>query len=233
MGNNKATRRSFLASAAATSTNSIYFQNDESLYVNLFIPSRLDWTERGMRVSQTTKLPNEERTTLTIDKAPKVATSIKVRVPYWVQSDMAVHINGAPQKNTIDEAHYLTIDHAWKSGDVVTIDLPLAMHVNQAPDDKNIQAAMYGPLVLAALLGTDGLTTTMIYAGSGPRDPSGAMPMPEVTEPGIWFERTEATREYPIRFKSKDRGPLHTLVPLSDIMDERYSVYLRNTAAEA
>lgn len=214
-------------------TNSIYFHNDKSLYVNLFMPSTLDWEDRGMRVTQTTKFPNEERTTLTIDDVPKIATSIKVRVPYWVQSEMTVHINGSPQKNTIDEAHYLTIDHEWKPGDVVTIDLPLAMHVNQAPDDKNVQAAMYGPLVLAALLGTDGLTTSMIYASSGPRDPGGAMPMPEVTEPGIWFERAEATREYPIRFKSKGRGPIHTLVPLSDIMEERYSVYLRNTAAEA
>jgi hypothetical protein len=213
-------------------TNSIYFLSNNALYVNLFIPSKLDWKERGMHVTQTTKFPNEERVTLTIDSAPQTPTAIKVRAPYWTNSEITVHINGASQKTSIDEAHYLMIEHSWKSGDVVTLDLPLTLHVNQTPDDKQVQAAMYGPLVLAALLGTEGLTTTMIYKDSRPEDSGGVMPMPEVTEPGIWFERTEATAEYPIRFKSTGGGPIHTLVPLSDIMDERYSVYVRNTAVK-
>ena len=89
---------------------------------------------------------------------------------------------------------------------------------------------MYGPLVLAALLGTEGLTTGMIYGSSGPDGGERGMPMPEVTEPGIWFERTEAGPDFSLRFRSKGRGPIHTLVPLSEIMDQRYSVYLRNTS---
>lgn len=213
-------------------TNSIYFHNNDALYVNLFMPSKLDWKERGMHMTQTTKFPQEDRVTLTVDSAPPTPTAIKVRVPYWAKSEIVVSINGAAQKTPIDEAHYLTIEHAWKAGDVVTLQLPLSMHVNQAPDDKHVQAAMYGPLVLASLLGTEGLTTTMIYSGSGPENERGVMPMPEINAPGIWFERTEATTQYPIRFKSKGSEPIHTLVPLSDIMDERYSVYLRNTAVE-
>jgi len=211
-------------------TDSIYFHDDSSLYVNLFIPSKLDWTERGMRVRQTTKFPNEERATLTVDNAPKQATAIKVRMPYWATSGATVRINGAVQNVSATPASYLTLDHPWKTGDVIELEMPMTLHVAVAPDDKQVQAAMYGPLVLAALLGAEGLTTGMIYGGSGPDGTDRGMPMPEVTEPGLWFERVEASPDYSLRFRSKGHGPIHTLVPLSQIMDQRYSVYLRNTA---
>jgi hypothetical protein len=53
--------------------------------------------------------------------------------------------------------------------------------------------------------------------------------MPEVAAKGVWFERVEATPEYPLHFLSKGTEPIHSLVPLNSIMDERYSVYLKNT----
>jgi len=124
--------------------------------------------------------------------------------------------------------------------------MPLTLHIDATPDDKNVQAAMYGPLVLAALLGTDGLTTSMIYGGNGPRGFDDGYPMPTIDmrqrmhrpENGeaapppppvdeIWFERAEESPVYSLRFHTRGRGPTHTLVPLNQIMDERYSVYLR------
>jgi hypothetical protein len=59
------------------------------------------------------------------------------------------------------------------------------------------------------------------------------MPMPEVQQEGIWFERTEADAKYSLRFRSKGKGVIHTLAPLNEVMDERYSVYVRNTAVTA
>jgi hypothetical protein len=141
-----------------------------------------------------------------------------------------LRINGTAQQVVATPASYLTLQHPWKAGDVVELDLPLSPHVAVAPDDKQVQAAMYGPVVLAALLGTEGLTNGMIYGGSGPDDADRGMPMPEVTESGVWFERVEPTNDYSLRFRSKGRGPIHTLVPLAQIMDHRYSVYLRNTS---
>ena len=40
-----------------------------------------------------------------------------------------------------------------------------------------------------------------------------------------------STAHYGLRFLTKGRGPHHTLVPLNQIMDERYSVYLRRIDA--
>jgi hypothetical protein len=55
---------------------------------------------------------------------------------------------------------------------------------------------------------------------------------PPVDPNTIWFERTEGTRRNPLVFKTKGRGLHHTLVPLYGIMDERYSVYLRNVTSQ-
>jgi DUF1680 family protein len=211
-------------------TDSIYFHDDASVYVNLFIPSKLDWSERGLKLRQTTKFPNEETIKLTIDAAPSHPTALKLRVPYWATQGVTVKINGVARPVDATPATYLTLEHAWKTGDVIDLELPMSMHIAVAPDDKKVQAAMYGPLVLAALQGTEGLTNGMIYGGNGPDDADRGLPMPEVTEAGIWFERAKPSAEFTLRFHSKGKGPIHTLVPLAQVMDRRYSVYLRNTA---
>jgi len=231
--------------------NSIYFHDDDSVFVNLFIPSTLDWKERGLKITQTTKFPNEEQITLKIDSAPSKTTSLKLRVPYWATAGYDVAINGEPQNLTATPSSYVTVSHDWKAGDVVTIHAPLTLHVDAAPDDKTVQTAMYGPLTLAALMGTEDLTTKMIYGPSGPRGWEDQYPMPTVDmkpfphrengkwvrgaagDPNaIWFEQAEGSRQYRLMFRTKGRGLKHTLVPLNQIMDERYSVYLRNTTSE-
>ena len=58
-----------------------------------------------------------------------------------------------------------------------------------------------------------------------------AAPPPPPPPDTIWFEQTEASQQYPLQFRTKGRGLIHTLVPLNEIMDERYSVYLRNITA--
>lgn len=226
-------------------TDSIYFHDNDSVYVNLFIPSTLNWKERGLKLRLTTKLPEDDRITFAIDAAPSSRTALKIRVPYWATQGVNVSVNGAAQDMTATPSTYMTLDREWKTGDVVTVEMPLALHINTTPDDKTVQAAMYGPLVLAALLGTDGLTTSMIYGGNGPFAGDDGYPMPEIDlrphmhrganstpppEPpadAVWAERAEASWRYPLRFHTTGRGPVHTLVPLNQIMDERYSVYLK------
>jgi DUF1680 family protein len=227
--------------------DSIYYHDDQSVFVNLFTPSTLNWKERGLSLRQTTKFPNEGLVTLTIDSAPSKATSLKVRVPYWATEGVTVAINGTVQPVTAAPSTYLELAHAWRTGDVVTLEIPMTLHIDTAPDDKQVQAAMYGPLVLAVRLGTEGLTNSMIYAGSGPRGSEDSYPMPTVDArppmrrktaaqvapvnaaiDDLWFERVEGTNRYPLQFRSKGRGIPHTLIPLNQIMDERYSVYVRN-----
>jgi hypothetical protein len=167
-------------------------------------------------------------------------------VPYWASKGVQVSINGNAQQVTAEPASYLTLDHAWKVDDVITVDIPMTMHLNTTPDDKQVQAAMYGPLVLAARMGTEGLTNSMIYGSLGPFGGDDGYPMPHVDlrpredreadtklaatplSNGVWFERAEGSLHYPLQFRTLGHGPIHTLVPLNQLKDERYSVYLRN-----
>jgi len=223
-------------------TDSIYFHDDDSVFVNLFIPSTLDWRERGFRLRQATKLPFDDRITFTIENAPRSATALKIRVPYWATKGVAVNINGEVAAVTATPSTYVVLSRSWKAGDTVEVHMPLTLHIAATPDDKQVQAAMYGPLVLAARLGTEGLMTRMIYGPYGPgRDDDGyAIPsvdlrphkddaaQPAPVEAGaIWFEQVEPSPPYSLAFHTRGRGPIHTLVPLNEIMDERYSVYLR------
>jgi len=234
--------------------DSIYWHDENAVYVNLYIPSVLDWREHGLKVRQTTKFPEEEQITFTVESAPANATAIKLRIPYWATKGVAVAVNGEPVKAEAAPSSYATVERTWKAGDVVTLDIPLVLHVDSAPDDKTEQAAMFGPLVLAARLGMEGLTAAMLEGTHGPRRYEAGYPMPVVdTRPpthqqwavdgepvppptpvivdGVWFEKVEGSREFPLMFRTKGRGPAHTLVPLNRIMDERYSVYLKVESA--
>jgi hypothetical protein len=209
-------------------TDSIYFHDNDSLYVNLFVPSELNWKERGLHLSQKTKFPEEQTTTLTMVNAPKQKTTLKIRVPYWATSGVTVKVNGQDQQVTATPSTYMEVNRSWANGDVVEVTLPMSLHIAPAPDDKQVQAAMYGPLVLAARMGYDGLTTSMIYGGSGPRGRGSTIAMPEVDGGEIWLEKTDGDRRYPLVFKTKGTGTSYTLVPLYKVLDERYSVYLKS-----
>jgi DUF1680 family protein len=207
--------------------DSIYFHSGDTLYINLFIPSKLTWRERGLTLRQTTAYPNSGRITLTLDQAPASPTALKIRIPYFATAPVAVAINNQPQAVSSAPSTYLTLTHPWKTGDVITLDIPLTLHVDTAPDDPQVQAAMYGPLVLAARLGTEDLTAPMIY-GSVFREPDNGYPMPTVdSRQPIWFEQLDASNDYPLQFRTLGRGVAHTLIPFNQILAERYSVYLR------
>ena len=78
----------------------------------------------------------------------------------------------------------------------------------------------------ASVLGGIVVSWTEADAASAVTQAVPAEPAPPADD--IWFERIEGTRRNPLQFRTKGRGPLHTLVPLNQIMDERYSVYVHN-----
>ena len=63
--------------------DSIYFHDDTGLFVNLFIPSELNWKAKGLKVRQETKFPVEDTTTLTLSCDKPVKLAIRVRCPGW------------------------------------------------------------------------------------------------------------------------------------------------------
>jgi DUF1680 family protein len=130
--------------------NSIYFKSKDNkeLYVNLYIPSALDWTERKVKVVQDTDFPKEDHTRLTIQGSGKF--DLNVRVPGWATKGFFVSINGVAQNLTATAGTYFKITRSWKDGDVVELKMPFQFHLDPVMDQQNVASLFYGPILLAA-----------------------------------------------------------------------------------
>ncbi|MCG2615565.1 glycoside hydrolase family 127 protein [Terrimonas sp. NA20] len=130
--------------------NSIYFRgkDDQALYVNLYIPSTVEWTERKISIEQTTNFPNEDNSRLTIRGNGKF--DLNVRVPGWATKGFFVKINGKEQKLQAKPGSYLKISRTWKDGDIVELRMPFQFHLDPVMDQQNIASLFYGPVLLAA-----------------------------------------------------------------------------------
>ncbi len=130
--------------------NSIYFKSadNNALYVNLYVPSTLNWTEKNITVTQTTAFPSEDQTKLTIKGNGKF--DLKVRVPSWATKGFFVTVNGKSEKVKAQPGTYLSLNRKWKDGDVIELRMPFQFHLDPVMDQQNVASLFYGPVLLAA-----------------------------------------------------------------------------------
>jgi hypothetical protein len=210
--------------------DSIYFRDDAGVFVNLFIASTLTWAEKGIRITQNTRFPEEESTSLSFDCDRPTRMALRVRIPYWATRGGSASLNGRQLESFAAPSSYLVVDRTWRSGDTLRISLPMQLCVEATPDDPSVQAVMYGPLVLAGRLGTDGLTGATLRAPpTAPRTvpefpPNSAVAAPVLKSRGSdvseWVSRTG-----PLEFRTRGQDRDVSLIPFYKILDERYAVY--------
>lgn len=132
---------------------SIYFRgSDNSLYVNLFISSVLNWKEKGLKITQLSGLPATPQTKLTLTTLKPLKLAIRLRKPHWAKN-ASLQINGVTQKVMADANGYFVIDRLWKNNDQITFTLPEQLYTEAIPDNPNRKAIFYGPILLAGVLG--------------------------------------------------------------------------------
>jgi len=203
-------------------TDTIYFHDDDSLYVNLYVDSSLEWPEKGLRFKQETKFPEQQGATITVTAKNPTELGINLRVPYWSQGG-SVKINGATLPAFSSPSSYLALHRVWKTGDKVELNLPMALHIDPMPDDPSIQAVMYGPLVLAGRF--DQVSKEMLYGDYEPK-PGDQAKVPEIvadaSKPTAWVE---PDGKQPLTFRADGQSQELNLVPLYQIIDNRYAVY--------
>lgn len=135
----------------------IYTHRQDSLYLNLFIASELNWKEKGVKIKQETTFPNQEQTKLTITKG-KSKFNLLVRYPIWVKEGaLKILVNGKNVYHTNKPSSYISINRKWKKGDVVQIMLPMHNSVEQVPNVPKYIAFLHGPILLGAETGTQDL----------------------------------------------------------------------------
>jgi DUF1680 family protein len=221
-----------MAESFAKLGDSIYFHDDAGVYVNLFVPSELDWTERGVRLALDTRFPEEETLRLSVRAARPTRLAVRLRVPSWT-AGVEARLNGKPLAAGARPGSYLSVERVWRESDILTVRLPMRLHVAPMPDDPSIQAVMYGPLVLAARLGTAGLTPENLRA-----PPTRPRKVPEYTaepipvaplvvrsrDPASWLTPVSGR---PLEFRTRNQHNDLTLIPLNRLFDERYAVYFK------
>ncbi len=128
--------------------SSIYFHSNKDLYVNLFIPSQVDW--EGTKLVQQTNFPLPSTTTITVEGKSK-AFSLRLRYPYWA-TKMDIKVNGKKVKAIKGTDGYVAISRQWKAGDKVEVQLGMQLREEATKDDASKVALVYGPIVMAGKL---------------------------------------------------------------------------------
>jgi uncharacterized protein len=131
-----------------------YFQSSEGVYVNLFVPSELNWEIQGApaRLIQSTKYPESESTELRLKLTAPAEFTIFVRIPGWLKSPAQVLVNGKSAEAAAGPGTFTGLRRKWKDDDVVQVTLPFPFRA-QPVDGRypNTVALMHGPLMLVAL----------------------------------------------------------------------------------
>ncbi len=214
--------------------DSIYFHNERDVFVNLFVASEVSWPEKGITVRQETRFPEQEGTTLMVKVRQPVEAGVNVRIPIWAGQDGSITLNGKPLQAFANPGSYLEIRRTWQDGDRIEVTLPMRLHAEPLLGDPTHQAALYGPMVLAGRLGTEGLTKEMQYDadhGNTELAPPHAKPVGSaeisLKSRDEWHSMAwlEPVNGEALTFQTLGQSSKTTLVPLNRVIGERYAVY--------
>lgn len=212
----------------------IYTHSGDSLYLNLFIASELNWREKNVSIKQETSFPVTERTKLTVTKGSS-DFKLMVRYPEWVKEGaLKISVNGKAVNYSALPASYICIDRKWKKGDVVEVVLPMHNTIERLPNVPDYIAFMHGPILLGAKTGTEDLKGLIADDGRWGQYPGGKL-LP-VDQAPILIEddiQNIADKLVPVKgeplnftFKVKMENPIDVkLEPFANIHDSRYMIY--------
>lgn len=205
----------------------IWFHGPDALWLNLFVPSTVTW--EGVGVTQQTRFPYEPTTRVEIGgEAPRRFT-MNVRHPSWAEGALEVRLNGAAIAVESRPGSFASIDRTWAPGDVLEITFPMGLRTEAMPDNPKRVALLYGPIVLAGRLGTEGMPEGGAYADSDTRyveEPAPDVPV-FVADPARVSEWVQPLAGGPLRFHTVGAGrPGDVLLePFWHVAHERYSIY--------
>jgi DUF1680 family protein len=207
----------------------IYARQGEAILVNLFLASELEWHERGLTLRQATSFPDEDRTRLSFRLQRPARFPLRLRHPAWAAGSLRVSVNGQDLATDSRPGSYATIHREWRDGDVVELRLPMSLRIEAMPDDPSVIAFLYGPIVLAADLGSSGLSPERRYGPQAPEIADEETPAVPTLVAESWQQALAGVKPgaAPLAFRTQGLGrPVDVeLRPLFRLADRRYTVY--------
>jgi len=192
-----------LPQVAADYRINTYFRDGRGVYVNLYIPSTLRWTQGGSQIELTQKseYPYDPQVTFEVTASRPAQFPVNLRIPAWADG-ASVTVNG--KRQGAQPGSFAQIVRQWKTGDRIDLELPLKARLEpidaQHPD---VVALLVGPLVLFGDQ-VSGLTRAKLLAAKR-------------MAPGLWHVQAGG----PI--------PIMKMLAWTEIGDQPYTTYLRVT----
>jgi uncharacterized protein len=204
----------------------IYFQQDHSLWVNLYIPSELDWRETGLILRQEGDMTRGEPVRFTVVKAGSQPATLNLRIPHWISGPAALTLNGQQLEADGKPSTYASLRREWEPGDVLLLTLPAALRLEQAKDNPSMVSVFWGPLLLAGELGRESMPKDFADKDAHLNMPPAAVPdiVSSSAYPVDWLQPLEGPT---LAFRAHHAGPATgiTFRPLFRVHHQRYSVY--------
>ncbi len=132
-----------------------YFHDANGVFVNLYLPSTLRWTNADgamLALAQNGDYPVEGKIAMHLRASRSSRFALRLRIPAWSRpAEPLIRINGEPVPAPIDKG-FVSLQRVWKDGDRIDleIDLPLRLEAIDA-NHPDIVALVRGPLVLFAM----------------------------------------------------------------------------------
>ncbi len=214
--------------------DSIYFREDDAIYVNLFVPSSVKWAEKQAVLTQVTTFPETPKTTLRWTVQKPTSATLKLRHPHWSRGAIVL-INGVEAVRSDKPGSYVEVSRTWRNGDEVELRLRMEVAVERAPAAPDIVAFTYGPLVLAGALGREGLAPGAdIVVNERKYGTYNSAPFEAPVLAGVPEAIAGSVRagDRPLEFTiaSADGQPVR-MIPYHRIAHERYATYWRLKSA--
>jgi uncharacterized protein len=185
-----------------------YFRDAGGIYVNLYIPSTVEWATGNAKVllTQSGDYPFDGVVTLEIGTSRDVDFAIHLRIPVWAEG-AAIFVNGAVVGTSPAAGEFFTLRRHWKNGDRIELELPMRLRLEAIdPGRQEVVALLCGPLVLFAIVDE----------------------APAVTSEQLLAAKRTGLRSWQV---DTSNGSIE-LLPFTAIEDQQYSTYLSVTAPE-
>lgn len=211
----------------AKAGESIYSVDKDQLFIDQYISSKLELDSLGFSIELVTGFPENEKVEILIRSERPLSFSLNLRIPRWVASDPKISLNDRLLDYSGNPSSYFKIRRIWRNGDKISLILPMSVNLECMPDSPDTCAVLYGPVVLAGLLGDSGLDEKKTYGHYGPYEDK-PVQIPNLLANGLpvaWVHRTNVNN---LIFKAPVQGADSVqMVPFYKLFDQRYTIYWR------
>src|SRR5262252_321075 len=133
---------------------STYLRSADGVYVNLFTPSTVQWSDGSSKhgLKQETKYPSDNKIEIQVSASQPKEYTIYVRIPGWVAPGPVLSVNGKRVTSPTDPGTFAAIRRTWKDGDQIQLELPMPLRLETVDaNHPDMVALVEGPLVLFAI----------------------------------------------------------------------------------